>query len=243
MTELRVPSIQHLARNWHNDPNAIAKKLVSLARNPPTFNYNPLISATKDLLVLGASYDSVLEGLSRLPRRDVRNNFLEVLPLIYGHFSGLSPDFYQNVGRRHYQLGRDLAIPFDPIMIYGINGQLHFPWLSFWRSNPLDRERLSLFVTLADEILMQDPDLEDARFEILDFSCPRAKTPRELRITDARDIPRIEAAKKASMLETFAQGFLMAKSILAADPAAASQERPQRERNIHPGQDDLFPPE
>jgi len=242
MKELRVPSIQHLARNWHNDPNVIAKKLVTLALRPPNFNYSPLISATKDLLVLNASYDSVLEGLSRLPRRDVRENFLEVLPLISKHFSDLSPVFYQNVSRRHYQLGRELAVPFDPIMIYGINGQLYFPWLSFWRSNPLGKERLSLFVTLADEILMQDPDLEDARFEILDFSRSKAKAPRELRVTDARDIPRVDDARKASMLETFAQGFLMAKSILAADRAAESPESAPKGRDSHPDQDDLFPP-
>jgi hypothetical protein len=79
-------------------------------------------------------------------------------------------------------------------MIYGAGGQLYFPWFSFWRQNPLARERLSLFVTMVDEILMQDPDLETARFEILDFSCPGPKQPRVLRVIDARDIPRIDGS-------------------------------------------------
>ena len=53
MAELRVPSVQHLARNWRDDPAAIARALVQLALNPPSFNYNPLYSAVRDLLVLG----------------------------------------------------------------------------------------------------------------------------------------------------------------------------------------------
>jgi hypothetical protein len=52
MSELRVPSLQHLARNWRSDPGLIARVLVRLVMNPPRFNYNPLYSAVRDLLVL-----------------------------------------------------------------------------------------------------------------------------------------------------------------------------------------------
>ncbi len=76
-------------------------------------------------------------------------------------------------------------------------------------------ERLSLFVTLVDEILMQDPDLEAARFEILDFSCPSIRQPRELRIIDARDVPRLDERRKIGMLECFAEGYFRALEELA----------------------------
>ena len=51
----------------------------------------------------------------------------------------------------------------------------------FYR-NQLARERLSLFVTLVDELMLPDPDLEQARFEILDFSASKTGKPRELTI-------------------------------------------------------------
>src|SRR5947209_7269855 len=181
MAELKVPSLQHLARNWRDDPIRIKKVLVRLAKNPPVFNYNPLFSAARDLLVLRAPYDQVVEGIRRGVKREaVRNNLLGVLPLIRDHFADVAPDFIQAIDRRYYPVGRGLMVPFEPPMIYGVGGQLYFPWFSFWRANPLARERLSLFVTLVEEVLMQDPDLETARFEILYFSCPGAKQPRTL---------------------------------------------------------------
>ncbi|WP_207210091.1 hypothetical protein, partial [Lichenibacterium ramalinae] len=207
MAELRVPSVQHLARNWRDEPAAIARLLVRLALNPPRFNYNPLLLAVRDLLVLQVPYEQVAEGIRRAVKREqVRNNLLSVLPLIRDHFSGLSTDFYQVVDRRYYPVGRGLMVPFDPPMIYGIGGQIYFPWFSFWRQNPLARERLSLFVTLVDEVLMQDPDLEAARFEILDFSCTGPKQPRTLTVLDARDIPRLGSERKTAMLAACRSG-------------------------------------
>lgn len=225
MADLRVPSVQHLARNWRDDPVMIARLLVRLARNPPTFSYNPLYLAVRDLLVLGVPYEQVVEGIRRIKREDVRNNLLGVLPLIQDHFAGISPDFYQTIDRRYYPVGRGLMVPFDPPMIYGVGGQLYFPWFSFWRQNPLAKERLSLFVTLVDEVLLQDPDLETARFEILDFSCPGPKAPRTLTIIDARDIPRVDDARKNAMLEAFAEGYFQALAALSGSAPPPPEDR------------------
>jgi hypothetical protein len=244
MTELRVPSVQHLARNWRGDPAAIARLLVDLAMNPPRFNYNPLYSAVRDLLVLGVSYEQVEQGICRVNRPAVRENFLGVLPLIRDHFDGVSPDFCQTIGKRYYPVGRGLMVPFEPPMIYGVGGQFYFPWFSFWRQNPLAQERLSLFVTLVDEVLMQDPDLETARFQILDFSCSSPKAPRNLTVTDAQQIPRIDERRKMAMLEVFAEGYFRAVAMLGSglgpDPG---NERPGDEPpqpGSDPRQPDLF---
>jgi hypothetical protein len=234
MSELRVPSVQHLARNWRKEPATIARILVRLAMNPPRFNYNPLYAAVRDLLVLNVPYDQIVEGIRRIKRESVRENLLGVLPLIRDHFSGLTPDFYQTIERRYYPVGRGLMVPFEPPMIYGVGGQLYFPWFSFWRQNPLSKERLSLFVTLVDEVLMQDPDLETARFEILDFSCPSPKEPRVLTVIDAHDIPRIDDARKTEMLEAFAEGYFQA----VAELAGKGPSRPSPEgRDDAPGPD------
>lgn len=223
MTELRVPSLQHLARNWRYDPAVIAKVLVKLALDPPRFSYNPLYLAVRDLLVLKVPYDQVVEGIKREKREKVRNNLLSVLPLIHDHFAGITPDFFQIVGKRYYPIGRGLMIPFEAPMIYGVGGQLYFPWLSFWRSNPIAKERLSLFVTLVEEVLLQDPDLESARFEILDFSCPATKDARTLKIVDARDISRVDDVAKRAMLEVFTEGYFLAKAELARQPKSSGE--------------------
>jgi hypothetical protein len=191
VSKLKVPSVQHLARNWRSTPERTCRKLVSLVENPPIFNYNALFAAVRDMLVFNQPYDEIVEGIRRsIKRADVRENLLGVLPLIRDHFAGASPDFVQGIDRRYYSIGRGLMVPFDPPLLYGTEGKLTFPWFSFWRSNPLADVRLSLFVTLVDELLADDPDLAAADFQILDFSVPKlrkskagqTKAPRQLRI-------------------------------------------------------------
>lgn len=234
MPGVRVPSVQHLARNWHGDPGMIARALVRLALDPPRFNYNPLFAAARDLLILGVPYEQVAEGIRRKCRPRLQKILLEVLPLIRDHFAGVSPDFYQTIDVRFYPVGRDLMVPFEPPMIYGVGGQLYFPWFSFWRRNPLARERLSLFVTLVDELLLQDPDLETAQFEILDFSAPRAGKPRELTVINAREIPRLDDARKTDMLAVFADGYFQAVAQLSGTRPWGTEEEeeaPKRDPN------------
>jgi hypothetical protein len=157
MVQLKVPSLQHLARNWRDDPIRIRRILVRLALNPPRFNYDPLYNAVRDLLVFRVPYDQIVDGIRRgVKRASVRDNLLGVLPLIRDHFAEVSPDFVQAVDRRYYPVGRGLMVPFEPPMLYGLGGQLYFPWFSFWRRNPLAAKRLSLFTTLIGEVLLQD---------------------------------------------------------------------------------------
>ncbi len=241
MAKLRVPSIQHMARNYRDDPSKIHKALVRLAEHPPTFNYNALFAAVRDLLALNVPYEQVVDGITRIARADVRENLLSVMPLIQEHFSDVSPDFVQTVARRYYPVGRGLMVPFEPPLMYGVGGQFYFPWFSFWRSNPLATEKLSLFVTLVDEVLLQDPDLDHARFEILDFSAPKVKAPRELKIIDARDVPRLDDARKKEMLDIFAEGYFRALEELSMPkPGDMSDKKPSRESSYDPDQPTFF---
>jgi len=240
MAKLKVPSLQHLARNWRNDPQWIKRLLVDLARNPPTFNYDPLFGAVRDMLVLKIPYEQIEEGIRRGIKQDgVRNNLLSVLPLVREYFRDITPTFVQTIERRYYPVGRGLRIPFQPPLIYGVDGQVHFPWFSFWRSNPLKNERLSLFTAIVDDVLFQDPDLEAAKFMILDFSASAPKQPRDLKVTDARDIPRVSAEEKVAMLSVFAEGFFLAEGELAAEPRATPESQPSDE-TPNRDQPDLF---
>lgn len=240
MAELKIPSLQHLARNWRDDPLHIEKELVRLVNNPPRFSYNSLFGAVRDMLVLHVPYDQIVEGIKRgVKRKKVQEILLAVLPLIRDHFEGLAPDFVQQVERRYYPVGRGLMVPFEPPLVYGMGGQLYFPWFSFWRRNPLADERLSLFVTLVDELLLQDPDLETAQFDILDFSAPKANSPRELKIIPARNILRLSDERKIEMLETFAEGYFLAKAYLATAPKPG-RDKDRGDEPPPPEHPDLF---
>lgn len=114
-------------------------------------------------------------------------------------------------------------------MIYGAGGQIHFPWFSFWRRNPLANKRLSLFVTIVEDVLLQDPDLEGANFAILDFSIPEPDEPRELKVIDANDIPRVSDQDKLEMLSVFAEGFFLAQAELASAAEGAAEKSSEKD--------------
>ena len=217
MEKLKVPSLQHLSRNWCESPEKVSQKLIGLVEHPPTFSYAILYDLVRDLVVLNQPVDAVMEGVRRKVKRpDVRDNFLEILPLISRYFEESTPTFVQAVNGRMYPLARDLMIPFTPPLVYGVSGRLVFPWFSFWKTNPLGDERLSLFVTVVEEILKQDADLDTAIFQILDFSAPGKSERRQLKVLDTKDIPRLSERRKNEMLRMFAEGYLLAKEILAA---------------------------
>lgn len=212
MSKLKVPSLQHLARIWRSDPVAIKKVLVGLTKHGPTFSYEPLHALVRDMLLFNTPYEQIVTGINRsIKRPDVRENFLSLLPLIREHFDGVPISFVHAVAPRYYPVGRGLMVPFNPPLVYGSEGKIYFPWFSFWRSNPLAEDQLSLFVTIVKEILLQDSDLEDAEFTILDFSAPHSREPRELTLINANHIAKLSEAKKSEMLSIFAEGFLLAK--------------------------------
>lgn len=246
MPNLKVPSLQHLARQWRRDPDHISRLLVNLVEHGPTFSYDPLYGAVHDMLVFKQPYEQIVEGMRRhILRPSVRDNFLGVLPLIRDHFAGVSPTFVQDVASRYYPVGRDLKVPFRPPFVYGADGRLHLPWFIFWRRNPLGSEQLSLFVTIVDEILSQDPDLDQADFVILDFSVPDGdeNKDRVLDVMAAREIPRLSDERKTEMLDIFAKGFLLAQARLAGRVDGEKKHGSDRpEDRPDPDQPGLFDP-
>jgi len=243
MPKLSTPSIQHLARQIQPTSEQIERNLIKLALNPPAFNYNPLYGLTHDALAYKQPLAQLQKGIAdRVKIAKVRENFLSLAPLIHGYFAPISADFVGKVSRRFYNAGRDLLIPFDPPLIYGVAGTIHLPWLSFWRNDPLSGERLSLFMTLLDEILGQDPDLDMAKVTILDFSAPAPGQERELSLLNAKEIPRLDTAQKTELLERFVEGFLAARFKLASmSPRDTTADTPAGVPD--PNQPDLFRPE
>lgn len=237
MAKLNVPSAQHLARNWQDTPTKVQKGLVDLARNPPTFSYTALFGWVRDMLLLGVSRETIETAIrTKVKREDVQGYYLELLPLIADHFVDEAPNYVMGVDRRYYAAGRGLMVPFAPPILYGGPKGAIFPWFSFWKSNPLSGDRLSLFVTMVREVLAEDPDLEAADFQILDFSAPKGSKVRELVVAHSADIAPLTESRKLEMLEIFAEGYFAAVEELAGDPTSKKSE----DAKIDPAQGNLF---
>lgn len=237
MAKLKVPSAQHLARNWQDTPAKVQKGLVDLVRNPPTFSYQALFGFVRDMLLLGVPKEQIEIAIrTKVKREDVRGYYLELLPLIADHFADESPKYVMSVDRRYYAAGRGLMVPFDPPIVYGGAGGAIFPWFSFWKSNPLSGDRLALFVTMVKEVLSEDPDLEAADFQILDFSAPKGSKVRDLSVTHAIDVPLLSESRKTEMLEIFAEGYFAALEELRTTPI----DEVETEAPSDPDQPSLF---
>ncbi|WP_062357456.1 hypothetical protein [Pseudoxanthomonas mexicana] len=235
--QLKVPSLQHMARIWRPDAEAIKKVLIRLATHGPSFSYAPLFKIVHEMLVFKTPYEVSLEAVQRIAREDVRKNFLGIMPLINDYFSQVRPAYVHEVTPRLYSLSRDIQVPFAPPLMYGVGGEVIFPWLSFWKSNPLNGEALSLFVTIVEELILQDSDLEDAHFKILDFSAEEVPGPRKLRVIPASEIPRVSSEKKAEMLLVFADGFRLARDHLQG---VADSDTASGSDSVHPDQMSLL---
>ena len=93
-------------------------------------------------------------------------------------------------------------------------------------------------MTLVDELLLEDPDLDTAIFQILDFSRIEGAEERQLQVIDARDIARLNDAEKLKMPGIFADGYRAARDELAGVKHKTSKR--DNDRRPDPKQSDLF---
>lgn len=235
MAKLKIPTLQHLARNWNDSPEKVEKALLDIARSKPPFSYDVLNGLIYDHLALKVPREELKIGIERREKREnIKATLIEVLTLVCDYFEDIQPNYVHRVMPRYYSLHREVRIEFRPPILYAIGGQIYFPWFSYWRTNALSGDQLSLFVTLVEEMLLQDPDLENARFQILDCSADSPKECRKLRIIDASDVPRVDEKRKLEMLAIFWEGFQLARSVLEKE--SLRQERPDLERSVDQNQ-------
>ena len=215
ITKPHFPSAQHLARMWEDSPEKTCKSLVKMVDASPPFSYARILPLISELLAFGTPIKRILLTADRqFGESALGSNAAEILPLIDAQVQKRKFHFAHPVAGRKYPLSRDLAIAFNPPVVCGDGSDIVFPWFSLWRTNPLNGERLSLFVSLITDMLLQDPDLDAARFEIWDLSAPSKGEARVLRVTDAAEIPLLTSKRKEEMLNTFVAGFELARSYL-----------------------------
>ncbi|MAE50881.1 MAG: hypothetical protein CMH27_03645 [Micavibrio sp.] len=224
MVQKVAPSLQHYIKGYYETPEMVCKARLNFLMSPPQMTYRPLFGVFEDLL-RGQPYNELLAGISKADSRDwVVKNYKEILERLNEEFAGRSVDYVHAVEPSYYNVGKDTLIPFKPPFIYGIDGQKHLPWLSFWKTGPLSGKKLSLFATLVEEQLNDSPDLEDVIFKIYDLSAPGKDEKRGLVVTNLRDIPKLDEEEKVAMLEILHDGYAMADKEAADKPKRKTKQ-------------------
>ncbi len=236
MKKIKLPSLQHVARQWAPTAEQVAKNLELLALSAPPFSYERLYSLVRGI-VTGDSLNQVVRAVETAKLHpNARSNYLEILPLIDQYFAAEKPEYVNDVSPRQYPVGKNLLVPFKPPLIFYRHGQAVLPWFVFWRSQPLAGDNLRLFVTLVREMMQQDPDLDEASFPVIDCSAPSKKSPRQLTIINSRDVALLSHGDQKEMLEILVSGYELAKSRLSA----LVQVQEERDQIGNDDQPDLF---
>jgi hypothetical protein len=240
---LRVPSLQQVIKNLNDKPKLVQRALVRTALNPPRISYRLLNKATQDRVCWNVPLAQIQDVIRKAENRPpLRENLLKLLSLIDGHFDSIAPDYPPiEVECRYYQIAPDIKILFQPPICYGIGGQLYLPYFNFWRRSPLKGKRLSVFMTILDDIRKQEPDIETARMPILDFSIPPEEEERKLAVINENDVERVAPSELQHWMQIFAEGYRAARAELAGRKPEATEKRDDTSRPDD-GQDDLFRP-
>lgn len=234
MKQPKLLSLQHMARIWKPTPDAVKREILRLLDSTPPFTYEPLYKLLLQQARFGDSIQQLMRCLDKREKRPkVLEDFRAILSLVGGRLDACRPRYAHEVSEQHYNAGRDLFIPFRPPMVLGYPEKSVLPWLIFWKDRSLNQRQLSLFVTLVREQMDQNPDLENCDLEIWDCGRPDKQSPRDLTIMRAGEISLLPSADVRTMLDIFAEGFLLA--VAEAQERAASQ--PSQEKRPQSGPD------
>ncbi len=241
MPNLKVPSPAHLSLMCRATPEQVMRAQLSLLKSAPNFSYQSLYKTMRGLLGTVGSEEDLRKAICSCKlRSDVKEKYLELVPLISEYFSGKKVKYSLEVAPRFYSVARDLQVPFTPPLIYADEKGLCLPLFIFWKRSGLKGERLSLYASIVREILNQDPDLSEARLEIVDMSVDDSEETlnRRLRVISEDGVAPIGSKRKIEMLTVFAEGFRRARVVAAGMPPKKKKEK--TESDVHPAQISLL---
>ena len=240
MKQLHFPAAEHAAAKWYEEPGRISKALVVLYYGSPPFNYRPMYSAIRDLLILNVPYDQIVEGIRKTKLPVAKKSFLEILPLVKSHFDGIQPDFVNSVSERRYPIAPGLSIPIRPPLIYGLSGEVVMPWPIFWKNQSLKDDRLSLFASIVQDVMTQDPFFDDVKFEVHFYSAVKGSSKRSFTIVPGTDIAPMSEDRRIQMLRDLATGYQLAKAEIEMRTASSTTGPRERGTNPDPNQPSFF---
>lgn len=235
--KLTPPAVHNMVRSAFDTPEEVSKALIKSYLSHPPFSYRLLGDiirlALKGNKLSKPALDSAVLAHQKNP--DYQKIFLEITPLIFEHFSSISPKFILDVEPRKYKINR-IEIPFKPPFAFGVGDEIIIPWFIFWKNNPLTSKQLSLLATIISDLMSQDPDYRDAKIQIYDFGVGEDGETRTLQITDLATIKKLGSQELEDALLAFLNGYEMAEARIKSLQVV----KESRKENSNKDQIDLF---
>lgn len=230
MNNIKIPPLLQMVRNAYDDPQKVHHEVVKSEKSRAPFSYQAIHKIVDQVIKFKTPLDEISYSIERIERRPfVLKQFNEVTPLLHRHFTDISPERVYSLLPLYYPLGKFGKTKFNPQMIYLKNGELFLPFINFWKFNPLSSEQKSLFLTLVDEILEEEPDLEDVNLQLIELSANGSNGIRTLKVVNTLEIERLDKTRTNILIDSYLTGLQSAYSEIATP----STQRPNRENTLH----------
>jgi len=222
---LKVSSLQNLVRNSYLDEEKVRRELMRFAKGFTVVSYQKMDGFVVDLARMNLSLEDVEKAANRIKPEKNRQVNLELLPFVEEYIQQRREYDYQEIDLRCYPLSRDLRVPFKSQFVLVNRCEVILPVFIFWRNKALDTGQMSLFMTLIKEILEQEPDLEDAKVQIVDFGAPKSKAPRTMEVIHGDEIELLSEEEKIDRLAIYVNALKSVNDELARNSTEA-EKRP-----------------
>lgn len=237
--KLKAPSLIHVARLYRPTSEQVKKEILKLANAAPPFSYEDLYELMWDRAHVGIPSEQIERSIAGIGQKIKRDSYQRAFAIADKFFENLDRSFEMRIEPRSYSIGRDLRVPFAPPMICGggSNGPV-IPWLLFWKQNPLTDEQTSLFMSMAQATIEEEPELDGASLLLVDTSIKALDEGGNACVLNAADVKRIPDQRLKEMLEVFATGFHMAQAEWQESVPVHKDAR--RSPEIDDSQQDMF---
>ena len=236
---MKIPrpfALPHLVRNFDSDPRVISKKLIESAKRIPPFNYLKVDAIVQDFMKGNFSLTQLRSGLVNSAPEKWQHIFSELADPLQQAFSNVRPKFIVPVQRQALAIPGGVTVPFNPGFVYANEGEekLIIPHRLYWRTAAFRESQLTLFFSLAKELLVEDDNVADAELQLLTMSANTSGR-RVLRIHKDRDFSLLGSKKLNDALETYRTGYELACEEAHRLPEKHPEPKQEKTNNL-----DLF---
>ncbi len=222
----------------HPNSELVEKDLLRIAKSKPTFNYERVERALRDLLQFGQPIEEIVMSLELADKRDfVKTLYIEIVTILNAHFKEHLVDQVISLDKFYYPISPKIRIPVKLPFILIVDNKPIIPLFIFWKRNPLKDKQVSLFITIVKDVLAQYPDLSDAETILFDCSADKGENERTLKVIDTSEVALLDKEELEKMLTIFIEGFEKAQSSISKSNTTLND---QNETYIDPNQRDLF---
>lgn len=241
MKKISPPSLQNAVRIWDPTPERICKNCIKLHDSQIPFSYQPINKLLLSKARFREETGALVHCIENKEKREwVLQSYVDILNLYGDEIDKLDPKFAVEIQGYPLKISRDLSIPVLSSILLGLDDTTVLPVPIFWSQNVLTNEQLRFLVTAIRAQMRRNPDIEDSRLQLWDFSKPSGEEIRRLRILEASSIQVFSDAEFHERLEILARGITLAQEVIDRREQKKSEDEMERPNIDFGSQASLF---